>query len=164
MAAIDDAIAQLEAGAAGMRALRGRVEAHEPWPLSDNFGTEPEATWGPPETLAHVAEMLPFWQGEIERVLEAHEGAAPFGRVSTDDVRLALIERDRTVPMRELFDRIDASVERLVRRLRSLSTAELDRRGTHPRLGEMTVPEIVVRFLSGHLEEHVRQLDEVVGR
>jgi DinB family protein len=159
MAAIDEIIEQLRAGAGALRELRPHVEAGVPWPLSDEFGTEPEASWGPPETLAHLAEMVPFWQGEIERVLAAPADEAPFGRVASDPVRLALIERDRSVPPGELFDRIDQSIDRLTRRLAGLSAAELGRRGVHPRLGPMTVPEIAARFLSGHLDEHVRQLE-----
>ncbi len=50
--------------------LRPRSWHGEPWPLAKTFGTEPEAAWGPPELLAHVAEMLLFWLGELERVVE----------------------------------------------------------------------------------------------
>ena len=50
------------------------------------------------------------------------------------------------------------------RRLAELTPTEAGRSGVHPRLGEMTVQGIVERFLVGHLEEHVRQLDEVLAR
>ena len=55
---------------AAYAALATRVAAGEPWPLAAAFGTEPEASWGPREVLAHVAEMLPFWLGELERVVD----------------------------------------------------------------------------------------------
>ena len=140
---------------------RPAVEGGEPWQLSDNFGTEPEATWGPRETLAHVQEMLPFWLGEIERVIDAAGGGAtPFGRVATDEIRLAIIERDRTLPLRELFGRIDAGVDRIAQRLGELEDADLEARGEHPRLGPMTVAQILDRFVCGHLEEHAVQLRE----
>jgi hypothetical protein len=145
-------------------ALRPQVEAGDPWPLSDNFGTEPEASWGPRETLAHVEEMLPFWLGEIERILDGRppDGSVSFGRVSTDEIRLAVIERDRTLPLRELFERSEESVARIARRLPELGEDDFGRRGEHPRLGPMTVGQIVDRFLCGHLEEHAAQLREVV--
>jgi hypothetical protein len=38
------------------------------------------------------------------------------------------------------------------------------RSGVHVRLGEMTIPAIFERFVVSHLEEHVVQLREVVGR
>jgi hypothetical protein len=157
---------RLRTGWATLAALRGHVEAGEPWPLSDNFGTEPEATWGPRETLAHVQEMLPFWLGEIERILEHDQSgrAQPFGRVATDEIRLAVIERDRTLPLRELFSRIEESVGRTGRRLGELADDELARRGEHPRLGPMTVAQVVDRFVCGHLEEHAVQLREAISR
>jgi hypothetical protein len=145
--------------------LRPDVEAGELWPLSDNFGTEPEASWGPRETLAHVQEMLPFWQGEIERVIEA-SGAGrtePFGRVATDEIRMAIIERDRTLPLRELFGRIETAVERTSRRLGQLEDGEIAALGEHPRLGQMTVGQILDRFVCGHLEEHAAQLREILS-
>jgi len=36
------------------------VTAGEPWPLAEDYGTGPEASWGPREVLAHVEEMLPI--------------------------------------------------------------------------------------------------------
>jgi hypothetical protein len=148
---------RLLAAEAALTELAPAVEAGS-WPLSDNFGTEPEAYWGPPETLAHVAEMIPFWTGEIERILAGSPEPVPFGRVTTDPLRLGIIERDRSLPPRELFARIRSDSARLAARLRELSPAEARRRGLHARLGEMTVADIVPRFLVGHLEEHVEQL------
>jgi hypothetical protein len=86
------------------------------WPLAERFDTAPEAAWGPPEVLAHLEEMLPYWLGEVERIIDMHEGPAPFGRVATDDVRLAVIARDRTLPMRELVARVDSDIARWRRR------------------------------------------------
>jgi hypothetical protein len=161
---MDDLLDRLATAAAGMEALRDRVVAHEPWPLSDDYGTEPESRWGPPEVLAHVAEMLPYWLGQIETILEAPPGeTAPFGRVATDENRLARIGDDRRQPAGELFDRIAAGASIAGRRLAELTPAETARSGVHARLGEMAVPAIVERFVIGHLEEHVRQLDEVVA-
>jgi alkanesulfonate monooxygenase SsuD/methylene tetrahydromethanopterin reductase-like flavin-dependent oxidoreductase (luciferase family) len=40
----------------------------------------------------------------------------------------------------------------------TLSEEEWNARGTHPRLGEMTVARIMDRFIVGHLEEHADQL------
>ena len=150
-------------GASGVvDALRPTVEAGQPWPLAERFGTEPEAVWGPMEVLAHSAEMLPFWLGEIERILADDPEPVPFGRIADDPTRLAIIERDRTLPPRELFDRIASGVDRYSRRLRDLDDAAVTRTGLHPRRGEMTIGEILERFVVGHLEEHARQLTEAV--
>ena len=83
--------------------LRGAVEARAPWPASENFGADPESSWYPPELLAHVAEMVPYWMAQIER------------------------------------------------------------RGTHPTRGEMTVGAIIERMLIDHIGEHVEQLGSILG-
>ena len=143
--------------------LRPAVEAGAPWPMAARFDHDPEASWGPMELLAHVAEMLPFWLGEVERILVEPPDPVPFGRLGTDPVRIALIGRDRTLPVAELYTRIDAGLKRWVDRLATLSPAQLAKIGLHPRLGEMTVEAIIERQVIGHFDEHVRQLESILG-
>src|SRR4029079_8422601 len=57
--------------------LRPRVIAGDPWPLAEDFGTGPEASWGPREVLAHVEEMLPYWLREPPRHGGGRAGARP---------------------------------------------------------------------------------------
>jgi hypothetical protein len=139
-------------------AFRPAVEAGDPWPLSEDYGSEPESEWGPKELLAHTAEMLDFWPAEIDKILRGGPDPVPFGRVSTDPDRIGRIGRDRLLPSGELFDRVAAGVDRLDARIRSVSSADAARIGLHPRLGDMTIARILDRFLVGHLEEHVEQL------
>jgi hypothetical protein len=145
-----------------IEARRAAVEVGHPWPLAVAFGTEPEASWGPPEVLAHVAEMLPFWLGEIERILAVPGEPVPFGRVASNELRIGVIERDRSLPMRELFGRVEAGAARLTRRLGELTPAEAERTGVHPTLGVLTVREAAERFVAGHLEEHAAQIAAIL--
>jgi DinB family protein len=164
MGALDGQAARLEAAAYAMLALAPRIEAGAPWPLADVYGPEPEASWGPPELLAHVEEFLPYWIGEIERVLAGPTTEpVPFGRVATDAVRIGVIGRDRSLPFRELFARIGADGRRVASRLRELSDAEVARVGLHPARGEMPIRDMLEPFLSGHLEGHVTQLREILA-
>jgi hypothetical protein len=164
MAPLEDQARRLEAAAAALLDLGLRIEAGAPWPLSAVFGAEPEASWGPAELLAHVGEFLPYWLGEIERVLAGPPGApVPFGRVQTDGVRIGVIGRDRTLPVRELLARIDADSKRVAGRLRELDDAEASRVGRHPARGEMQVRDMLEPFLSGHVEGHVTQLREILA-
>jgi hypothetical protein len=156
---------RLERAAADLLALRDRVEGIA-WPMADQYGTEPEASWGPPEVLAHVQEYLRYWLGEIERVLAA-PGPEPvaFGRIADDPVRIGVIGRDRTVPLPELFERIEWDARRVAARLRELTEEQAGRLGLHPTRGEMTVREQLDPFLVAHTEGHVAQLqDTVAGR
>jgi hypothetical protein len=158
---------RLRAGAAELRGLELPIEAGAPWPMSDFYAPGPESSWGPPEILAHVSEMLPYWLGEIERILDGHRRAAtmtsppepvPFGRTESDPVRIALIGRDRTIPIRELIARIEADAERIATRLESLTDSEAAQAGLHPTRGVLTVTELLEPFIVGHLEGHIRQL------
>jgi hypothetical protein len=162
MPANDVAERLLDAGSR-LDALRGAVEARAPWPASDNFGAEPEASWYPPELLAHLAEMVPYWMAQVERILEGYPEPVPFGRVQTDEERIAAIGRDRALPVGELFARITDRTGAAAGRLGELSPAQLERRGTHPTRGEMTVTAVVERMLINHLGEHVEQLQSILG-
>jgi hypothetical protein len=155
---------RLAASRGAFTALAPRVAAGEPWSLAQAFGTEPEASWGPREVLAHVVEMLPFWLGELERVLDGDgRTPVPFGRVSEDPVRIGLVGRERTLPLRVLFARIDTGLVEWSSRVATLTDDERARVGLHPRRGEMTAGEIVERFVVGHVEEHVRQLEDILA-
>ena len=156
---------RLTAARAAYAEMHARVAAGEPWPLAEAFGTEPEAAWGPRELLAHVAEMLPYWLGELERVVDgdASAGATRFGRVADDAVRIGSIERDRTLPLRVLFGRVDAGLGAWSDRMRSLRDDQRARVGSHPKLGEMPASAILERFVLGHAEDHIAQLQEILG-
>lgn len=150
---------RLAAAVGGILDLGPRVVAGAPWPLAAVYGTEDEASWGPPEVLAHLEEMLPYWLGEAERILDgAGDAPVPFGRVAADPVRIGIIGRDRTLPPRELLARIEADGARTAARMRALSGADAAREGLHPRLGVMTVATLFERFAVTHVEEHVEQL------
>lgn len=151
---------------AAYAALAVRVAAGEPWPLAAAFGTEPEASWGPRELLAHVAEMLPFWLGELERVVDGDGdggSSVPFGRIADDASRIGIIARDRSLPLRVLFGRIDAGFGAWLDRLPALTDPERAKVGLHPRLGEMPVAGIADRFVIGHSEEHIVQLGSILA-
>jgi len=159
----DELLAPIRSARIGLEATRPAVEAGAPWPLATIFDHSDEAQWGPGEVLAHVAEMVPYWLGEMERVLAGAPEPVPFGRVATDTVRIDVLERDRTLPPGALYDRILNDLALFERRLATLTAGDLAKRGLHPRRGEMTVGEMPDRFISGHLAEHVVQLGELLA-
>ena len=159
-----DDVERIAAVRRGYADLASRVIAGEPWPLAEDYGTGPEASWGPREVLAHVEEMLPFWLGEMERVIDGDGSApTPFGRTADDAVRIGIIERDRTLPLRVLFARIDDGLRAWEERLPTLTDIERARIGVHPRLGEMPAPAILDRFVTGHAEDHIAQLNDILA-
>lgn len=148
--------------------LGPQLAAGEPWAEAEVVGPGPESSWGPREVLAHVAEMLPFWLGEIELILDAggtSGGGEPlaFGRLEDDELRVAIITRDRAFPARELLGRVEAEGRRVSRRFRALGDADAAAIGRHLTRGDLTVRDIAERLIVGHLEGHVAQLRESVG-
>ena len=163
MAMTDDIADRLLAAHARFDALRPGVVAGAPWPASANFGHEPESSWNPPELLAHVAEMLTYWMGQIERILEGYPEPVPFGRVATNEERIAAIGRERTRPVGDLFDQVASGARAAAARLREIPDDQLERRGTHPTLGEMTVAAVAERMFIRHLGEHEEQLRGILA-
>lgn len=156
-------LARLAAARSAYASLAPRVAAGEPWPLAAAFGTEPESSWGPREVLAHVVEMLPFWLGELERVIAEQPGPVPFGRNQDDTMRIGLIGRERTLPIAVLFARVDEGLASWQARLASISDAERAATGRHTRLGDMTAGDIPERFALGHAEDHIAQLEAILA-
>lgn len=161
-----DLVRRLAAARTRLQTLGPTVVAGEPWPLSSRIGVEPEASWGPPEVLAHLGEMVPFWHGEVERLLATPQDGAPsvFGRTAEDMLRIGLIGRDRRLPARELLARIDTGLDRFVHRLEGLDSTDVERRAVHATRGECSILAFVEIFLVAHLEEHVRQMGDIVVR
>lgn len=165
MTAMHDLADRIDAGLEAMLELGPQLAAGEPWGIDGVVAPGPESSWGPREVLAHVGEMLPFWMGEIELILDAGGGAEPlgFGRLEADDLRVAIITRDRQFPARELLGRVEAEGRRVARRLRALNEDDAATLGRHVTRGDLSVREIAERMIVSHLEGHVAQLRESVG-
>lgn len=140
--------------------LGPELAAGEPWPMAGQVAPGPESRWGPREVLAHVGEMLSYWLGEIELILDAAGHGEPhgFGRLEDDDLRVAIINRDRAFPARELLGRVEAEGKRVARRLRAFGEDDAAAIGRHVTRGELSVRDIAERFIVGHIEGHVTQL------
>ena len=134
--------------------LRAKLEM-SPEPPEDSPRTR---QWVARETMAHIVEMLPYWQGEIERIVAGPGESMQFGRGPTDLLRIMTVDRDRTLPVAEMYVRLDHSIERLVRRLLELDDRQCARHGLHRTRGDMTVRQVVEEMLAGHLEEHCDQM------
>ena len=164
MGTLDDLAGRLEQATEAMVELGPRLATGEPWPAADVVGPGPESSWGPREVLAHVSEMLPYWMGEIELILDGGGGEPPeFGRVEADDLRIAIITRDRAFPARELLGRVEAEGRRVARRLRALGDEDAAAIGRHVARGDLSVRDIAERFIVSHIEGHVTQLRETVS-
>lgn len=154
MATLHAQVEQMRTARDNLVRMRSRIDRSLPPP--DDLPRRRE--WVAREVLAHTVEMLPYWLGEIERIIAGPIEPVPFGRTQADLVRLLTVDRDRTLPMFELYARLDNSLERVLRRLLELDERQTARRGLHKSRGEMTVRQIVDVMLADHIEEHCTQL------
>jgi hypothetical protein len=145
---------------ARLLAAAGRIRSAVPV-ASDEALTSPDPEtgerWDRRQVLAHVAEMLPYWAQQAELVATGRQ--AEFGRVKSDPDRIAAIERDRREDPARLLARVDEGVAVVLALLERLDDRDLAAVGRHQTLGDMTVAQLVDRFLVDHLEEHADQLD-----
>ncbi len=153
--------------AARLDAVEGRLRALvelEPAPTALTEPDQPSGErreWG--QVWAHLAEFVPYWNGQIQAALAADPAQPPsFGRVKTDEGRVAAIEADRHRAAAELWARLGAQLVDLRSLLAGLTDADWDRRVRHATLGVLDMPMVVEEFLVGHLESHAAQLDGLV--
>jgi hypothetical protein len=126
--------------------------------------TEPDPDtderWEAAQVWAHMAEFVGYWHGQIKGVVAAYQGEpVPFGRVKSDEGRIAAIEEGRREPLTALVVRATDSLRSLRDYLAGLSPRDWQAVGRHQTIGEMDIEAIVNRFVIGHLEEHFTQLD-----
>jgi hypothetical protein len=154
---------------ARMAVAEGRLAAFAENPPPGLTDADPATgeQWDAGQPWAHIAAFVPYWQGAVERGVTAAQrgvgGPIPFGRTSADPVRVEAIESGRNEPPMAQMARLGESLTALRTSLVGLSPAAWSARGVHSRLGEMTVAQIVERFVVGHLEEHADQLAKLAA-
>jgi uncharacterized damage-inducible protein DinB len=111
--------------------------------------------WPVMSTLAHLAELLPYWAHQAENI--ARDPGAPFGRLHDDPQRIGAVEQHGRDSLDAVVPRIRASLDECVRALRALPAEAWAAAGMHPNRGSMTVEQLVDSFLVKHAEEHASQ-------
>ena len=155
---------------ARLRDAERRLDAHAAEPVPRGL-TEPdpggEERWEAGQVWAHLAEFPAYWMNQVRSVLAKRDTGVPepipFGRTKTDPERLGAIERDRHQDPAALLRRVRESLAWVSDELGVLDDRAWQARGLHPVRGELTVSEIVERFILDHLEEHAEQLDSLRG-
>jgi len=144
-------------------AVETRLAGHAAGPVPAGL-TEPDPDtgerWSAGQVWGHVAEILPYWMGQVRLVLaEGASDPVPFGRSRSDPGRLEGIERGRHEPPTRLLDGVREAIAELSALLSSIDEPGWAACGRHQTLGVMDAERIVDEFMVGHLEGHARQLD-----
>jgi hypothetical protein len=118
--------------------------------------------WDRSNVLGHLAEMVPYWTSQVRAVIG---GAGEVGRGEAGYARRRQgIDSGHVQTEAELRSEIDAGIEGLARLLSEMREEDLDRPVLYrSRDGERTIDlrEVLEILLVGHLEEHLRQLQEL---
>ena len=143
--------------------VEGRLVAHAAAPLPSGL-TDPDPgaseRWEAGQVWAHLAEFVPYWHAQIQRVVAEPLGEpVPFGRTKGSPERIEAIERDRRTAPQELLRRVRGGIADLRATLEALPPEAWSAVGLHPSVGEMPLPRILEWFEIGHIEEHADQLD-----
>ena len=132
------------------------TDAPESW---TDTADVPENGWRPQDVVGHlITGELTDWVERTQRILE-HGTAVPFDKFD----RFAHAERDTDATLDELvehFARLRA--ENLARLGEMVTEEDLDRRGLHPTLGEVTLRELLATW-AVHDLNHIGQIVRVVA-
>lgn len=110
--------------------------------------------WRPRDVVGHlITGELTNWIPRAQRILE-HGTSLPFDSFD----RFAHAERDTDAPLDDLVERFGELRTRNLERLNQLvSEDDLDRRGVHPALGEVTLRELLSTW-AVHDLDHIAQI------
>jgi hypothetical protein len=110
--------------------------------------------WRPHDVVGHlITGELTDWVERTQRILE-HGTSVPFDRFD----RFAHVERDTDATLDELVERFaQLRTANLARLDRLVGDGDLDRRGLHPSLGEVTLRELLATW-AVHDLDHVTQI------
>jgi hypothetical protein len=127
----------------------------EPGPLDEQTGER----WDRGNVLGHVAEMLPYWTGQVRAVLG---GAGELGRDSVGSAQRRMgIDSGREAGEDGLLTRVDEGMAGVEALLAEMSDADLDRRVRFRSADSQREEDLrfaLEGLLIGHLEDHLEQL------
>jgi uncharacterized damage-inducible protein DinB len=122
-----------------------------------------ENEWTIMQNLAHIVEFMPYWAGEIEKLIA--EPGRNFGRTPQDVGRLQGISEHEKDSLKGIKAALPGSYARLDEVLARLKDSDLELTGIHVRYGEKPldwfIEEVVTHHLRGHVEQIKRCLEAV---
>jgi hypothetical protein len=123
-----------------------------------------ENEWTIMQNLWHIVEFMPYWAGEVEKVVA--EPGRIFGRTAEDEGRLRGISEHEKDSLEKVKAALPGSYARLNEVLGTLKDSHLELIGKHVKYGERPVAWVITEFEAGHLKGHVEQIKgclEVIG-
>ena len=112
--------------------------------------------WSIMQNLAHIVEFMPYWAGEIEKLVA--KPRQNFGRTMQDEARLQAIQEHGTDRLDQIRAALPGSYARLEEVLGSLKDSDLRLIGQHVKFGDNPLEWFIEEFVTGHLVNHLEQI------
>jgi uncharacterized damage-inducible protein DinB len=112
--------------------------------------------WPVMSTLAHLAELLPFWAREGAQI--AASPGKQVGRAQDDPRRVGPIEEHGRDSLEAMLPRVRAGLAECIATLRAIPSEAWQVTGAHPRHASISVYELIETYVCNHAAEHARQI------
>jgi uncharacterized damage-inducible protein DinB len=116
--------------------------------------------WSIMQNLAHIAEFMPYWAGEIEKLVA--QPGRNFGRTMQDERRIQAIEQHGRDNLAQVKEALPHSYNRLEEVLGTLRDSDLELTGKHNKFGEKSLAWFIEDFVTQHLINHLEQMKLVL--
>lgn len=147
---VDERIQRLE------MSVNRLIEDIERLPADVLYAAPRPGEWPVMSTLAHLAELMPYWVHQAERI--ASTPGLVIGREHDDPDRIGPIEQHGRDSLPSMVTRLQASLAEAVATLRALPAEAWTHAAQHPTRGAMSIQDLVDAFLVDHAEEHAAQI------
>jgi hypothetical protein len=107
------------------------------------------------ELLAHTVEFLRYWPPVMAAI--AAEPGLSFGRGLDDSDRTGYVLAHGGDPLESMVEELSAAGEGAQATLAAINPVGWEATGVHMDWGELALPQIVQRVLTGHLAAHDAQ-------
>ncbi|WP_203247365.1 DinB family protein [Sporosarcina beigongshangi] len=124
-----------------------------------------EEEWSILQIVSHLNEAVPYWLGEVERVIA--QPGSKWGRGLLDVDRLAAVASPDELNVNEEITVLKGHKLQVANRLGTVSEAQLDEENPHrnfEKFGSKPVSFIIDHFIAEHLEKHDGQIQRNLSK
>jgi uncharacterized damage-inducible protein DinB len=118
-----------------------------------------EEEWSILEILSHLVEGIPYWLGEVDRVV--HTPGSSWGRGLQDPARLAAVTDTDKLTVKDLLADISKLTQKVASGLQGLDAETLKQESPHrnfAKFGNKPVSFIIEHFIEEHIAGHAKQI------
>ena len=115
--------------------------------------------WSILQILSHLGEAIPYWLGEVKRVVDAPGSA--WGRGLQDAARLAAVTNMEELSVENVITEVAKLKQQVASELQELNEEKLQKESPHrnfAKFGNKPVSFIIDHFIEDHIAGHCAQI------